>query len=255
MVRTSRPRTFWVLLVLAGPFSGCALVPKTRLDDCAKLSRSLQAETAQLKDSLVALRAQNRDYAQRAEADLSRIRALEDANQRFERIVLDYQQEREQLVSSYSQLRDQLRAAADSAPTALLDRLQEFGRSHPDCDVDPGASLVTLPSEALFETSSDRLRPEAETLLNDLARSLSGPGASDAALTIVGHENTPPVRLTGGPPPDNTSIRLDRAARLRDWLGTHGPISPTRIAVSDLGSQTPARGVEIRVRRQGSPRD
>ncbi len=49
--------------------AGCGLVPRTQLDECHKLSRTLQADAARLKDANLALAAQNRDYASTTPAE------------------------------------------------------------------------------------------------------------------------------------------------------------------------------------------
>jgi hypothetical protein len=96
---------------------GCSFVPKSRLDDCAKLNRSLQSEVAQLKDTTLKLRAHNEDLAQRALDDARRIEALDEANRRLERGVLAYQDERDRLLAAFEQFKAQLQAAADPIPT------------------------------------------------------------------------------------------------------------------------------------------
>ena len=79
----------WVALMGAG----CAMVPKSKLDDCHRESQAVQIETSQLKDAAVRLRDQNRDYAQRAVDDARRLRTLEEANARLEASVLAYQED------------------------------------------------------------------------------------------------------------------------------------------------------------------
>ncbi|HEX8203218.1 MAG TPA: hypothetical protein VF590_22265, partial [Isosphaeraceae bacterium] len=98
---------------------GCAVVPRSQLEECHKLSRSLQAETAQLKDAAINLRAHNQDLAQRAVADGRRIEELERVNRRLERSVAAYQEEREQLAASLERIKRQVASAADPLPTAL----------------------------------------------------------------------------------------------------------------------------------------
>ena len=49
--------------------SGCAIVPRSRMDECQKLSQTLRGDNARLKDRILALQGQNRDYAERAVDD------------------------------------------------------------------------------------------------------------------------------------------------------------------------------------------
>ncbi|MBX6313375.1 MAG: hypothetical protein IRY99_10740 [Isosphaeraceae bacterium] len=101
-----------VIAALAALCAGCALVPRSRLEDCHQRCQALQAEIAQLKDSVQALRTQNRDLVQRAVDDARRMHELEEANQRFEQSIAEYQNEREELFTRYEQLLRQIRAAA-----------------------------------------------------------------------------------------------------------------------------------------------
>jgi len=90
--------------------AGCGLVPRTQLDECHKLSRTLQADAARLKDANLALAAQNRDYAGRSVDDARRITSLEDHNRLYRQSVLGYQQERDRMVAAYDRLKADLQS-------------------------------------------------------------------------------------------------------------------------------------------------
>ena len=90
-------------LVLAG-FSGCAIVPRSRMDECQKLTQALRAENARLKDRVFALQGQNRDYAERAVDDGRRLAIQDEAIERLEHSVQAYQDERTRLEAAYKQL-------------------------------------------------------------------------------------------------------------------------------------------------------
>ena len=92
--------------------AGCGIVPRTQLDECHKLSRTLQAETARLKDANLALAAQNRDYAGRSVDDARRISSLEDQNRLYRQSILGYQQERDRMVAAYDRLKADLQTPA-----------------------------------------------------------------------------------------------------------------------------------------------
>src|SRR4051794_28118224 len=91
-----RTRGFWRA---AGPglcalaLAGCGLVPKSRLDDCHRLSQTLQAENSRLKDTSISLRSQNQDLNQRAEEDARRLRLQDEEIQRLVQSVSAYQEE------------------------------------------------------------------------------------------------------------------------------------------------------------------
>jgi len=114
--RSRSVRAFEGLLVgalLAFCPSGCAFVPKTRLDDAQKLVQGLRSENAQIKDSNLGLKVQNQDLTQRAVDDAQSIRALETANSQYERSIQGYQDEREQLRSAFNDLKEKIRASAN----------------------------------------------------------------------------------------------------------------------------------------------
>src|SRR5436305_15131515 len=82
--RWSRTRRL-LAVVAAGAWglSGCSFVPKSRLDECHRLSQTLQAEKDRLKDTAVSLRSQNQDLNQRAADDARRLRLQEEEVQRL----------------------------------------------------------------------------------------------------------------------------------------------------------------------------
>jgi hypothetical protein len=100
--RISRGRV--LALLVAGVFSGCAVVPGSRLDESQRLVHSLRAENARLKDQVLGLQAQNRDYADRALDDLRRLTARDQAIDRLERSVQAYQDDRDRLAAAYRRL-------------------------------------------------------------------------------------------------------------------------------------------------------
>jgi chemotaxis protein MotB len=102
--------------------TGCGVVPKSRLDDCHRLSQTLQADNTRLKDQAVNLRAQNQDLNQRAVDDGRRIRLQQEEIQRLVQSVSAYQQEREQVTAAFERLKSQIRTAAampEAAPAAV----------------------------------------------------------------------------------------------------------------------------------------
>ena len=63
----------WAALGLC---AGCALAPRSQVEECHQLSRTLRSENARLKDQLLVAQAQNRDFADRAEDDARRLAKL-----------------------------------------------------------------------------------------------------------------------------------------------------------------------------------
>ncbi len=129
MDEPSRPRWSRMLglvpLVGWGLLSGCAMIPRDRLDESQRLAQSLRDENARLKDEVVGLKTQNRDYADRALDDLRRLTARDDAIQRLEQNVQDYQDDRDRLAAAYRRLAVSLgRSAEDGAVESTSGRVE-----------------------------------------------------------------------------------------------------------------------------------
>jgi hypothetical protein len=84
--------------------AGCALAPRSQMDECQQLSRTLRSENARLKDQLLTAESQNQDYAERALDDASRLTRQDEAIERLEHSVQAYQDERARLESAFRQL-------------------------------------------------------------------------------------------------------------------------------------------------------
>jgi hypothetical protein len=95
-------------LFLAG--GGCGIVPKSRMDECQRLTQTLRSENARLKDRVLAVQGQNRDYAERAVDDARRLATQDEAIERLEHSVQAYQDERARLEAAYKQLASNLGA-------------------------------------------------------------------------------------------------------------------------------------------------
>jgi chemotaxis protein MotB len=249
-----------------GGLAGCSLVPKSRLDDCRRLSQTLQSENARLKDVTLSLRSQNQDLTQRAVDDARQLKVQGEAVQRLERSVLAYQAERDQLAAAFERMKRDLQVSANPLPKALLERFRAFAEAHPGCAFDLESAVLTISSAPLFEPGTDRLRPEAHVLLRAAAERLNDPEARDLDLLVVGHTEQPAVRRAGlaAPGPKHPHLGLDRASRVRDLLAGEGGLDAARIEVA--GHEAPpalddgraeempaARGrrIEIHLRRHG----
>jgi hypothetical protein len=107
-----------VLVVIAG----CAIVPRSRVDECQKLTQSLRADNARLKDRVLALQVQNRDYAERAVDDARRLAVQDEAIERLEHSVQAYQDDRTRLEAAYKQIVSNLGASETDGAVPRSDR-------------------------------------------------------------------------------------------------------------------------------------
>ncbi len=242
------------LAVVLGTVSGCAWVPRGRIDDCRQRAQVLQTENQQLRDVLVRVRQDNKDLAQRSLDDSRRLRAQDEAIRRYERSIADYQDERDQLHALLDQIRGQVRTAALAPPTtAMIGRLEAFVRDHPDGRLEPSRGTLLLRAGALFAPNRDTLTAEGEALLDALADALGGPGTPGLALRVAGTaaesanvvSSDADVRLASTNPQSPPTVGgasmidgLERARRIRDHLADRLGIDPSLVAVSAGGTTT-----------------
>ncbi len=127
-----QPRDIWAgrgmsSVVVLAVIAGCAIVPRSRMDECQQLTQSLRADNARLKDRVLALQGQNRDYAERAVDDARRLAVQDEAIERLEHSVQAYQDERTRLEAAYKQLVSNLGVAGPDAEPARGDAPGETG--------------------------------------------------------------------------------------------------------------------------------
>jgi outer membrane protein OmpA-like peptidoglycan-associated protein len=238
--------------------TGCAVVPKSRLDEAAKVTQALRAENAQLRDQALSLRSDNEDLSERALGDARRIAALEQSVDRLETSVQGYIDEREDMVDKYERFRRLARVSTGSDLSAKLnDRLRRFASAHPGTTFDEASGVVSVASDTLFAPGSDRLRPEASRWLDDCAAILADAEARPLPMVVSARPPTDSaVRLastdrTATPPTD-----LARAQRVRDALASRAGRDPARVGVAGLGASRSASGpgrIEIALGGEGTP--
>jgi chemotaxis protein MotB len=98
--------------------AGCAVVPRSRLEDCHKLSQRLQAETLQLKDSALRLREQNHDLTQRAVDDARRLRTVEGENRELKQSILAYQENTRRIEAEFDRIKRLVEGSPSDSPLA-----------------------------------------------------------------------------------------------------------------------------------------
>jgi outer membrane protein OmpA-like peptidoglycan-associated protein len=230
-----------ILILLSLLNSGCAFVPKSRLDAAAKLTRTLRTENAQLKDSTLSLKGENADLSRRALDDSRKLATLEDANGRLETSVQAYIDEREDLNDAFQRFKRQAQASVVAPSSALQSRLKSFSNGRPGTTYDAETGLISVEADRLFLPASDRLRPDAAAWLDDCASILADPEAKQRPLMVLGHASDSPVRLasTDDAAQSPTDLSLARAIRIRDALAERTHRDPARIGIAALGTSRP----------------
>jgi hypothetical protein len=232
------------LMGMAAIAPGCAVVPRTELEECHQLCRSLQAETSQLKDTALRLRSQNEDLTQRAVADTRRLGELEEDNRGLRRDVAAYRDEREQLVAAFERLKQQVVASIDSDPTAMLDEV----RTPAEVASGPETPPLTIPASRLFLAGSDRWTPDADILLREAASRIATGGHSSVEVAGIGARSAV-LRTSAGAPPDGPGeLPGARARRVAERLRTLLPSATVEVS----GRDGPLEGPDGRADREDS---
>jgi hypothetical protein len=135
-----------VALSLVG--GGCGIVPKSRMDECQRLTQTLRSENARLKDRILAVQGQNRDYADRAVDDARRLAAQDNAIERLDYSVQAYQDDISRLEALYKKFASNL-----GAPELSKDEPQ--GRAQPSEMTRSVAQPPSHQSQATASTQGD----------------------------------------------------------------------------------------------------
>lgn len=82
-------------------------------------------------------------------------------------------------------------------PPAVTKSIQELSEKYPGLFAfDKDTGLLRFRADAMFDSGSAEVKPEAEAALGKLAKILNEEGASDRKLSIIGHTDTDPVVKT-----------------------------------------------------------
>ena len=105
-----------LLLLLLLAASGCALAPKSQVEDARARVQSLQAENQRLREIALNVRGRNRVLVQRAIDDSRLLQAREGAIEEYETYLAAARAEREELLAIVDEIRAQARSAAADLP-------------------------------------------------------------------------------------------------------------------------------------------
>ncbi|MGE3821463.1 MAG: hypothetical protein AB7I30_18795 [Isosphaeraceae bacterium] len=257
--------------LLAGLGSGCGVVPRSKLDECHRLSQTLRSENGRLKDATMALRSRNQDLSERAVDDARRLTAQDEALQRLEKSVIAYQSERDALAAAFNELKRQVRLSANPRPdareatsatfepsglTPVMEVENPFesgplqtlaaSRENQGWTFDPETQTLFVPADALFEPGTARVSPEAATTLSTMADVLKrtlreGEGVDLIGRAAPGDQDVRRASLASEgegalPEPSSEAARrylgASRAAIVRDQLLGAGGFEPERVRMS-----------------------
>ncbi len=260
----SRParNALMVLAWLIAGFSGCGLVPKSRVEDCHRVSQTLRVENDRLKDLTLELRTQNQDLSQRAVDDARQIAAKNEANERLVKSVQAYQAERDKLAEAFLSLEQKVRMAVSPHPAARPRALKAFVDAHPDWSFDAARMTLSAPTSRLFDRGTAALTPDADTALQSLAAEFQGNDAEALSLEVIGPSAEAPVALAVFSPSGDGQVNsassrflsIARAAKVRDRLAAVSGLDPSHVRLAPPEQPSTAslpdgsdRRIEIRI--------
>ncbi|MBD3672482.1 MAG: OmpA family protein [Planctomycetaceae bacterium] len=131
---------------------------------------------------------------------------LQTANQR----LANLNSEREQLHNRYVSLLNQ---SKNPLGNDLTKKFEELARLYPEFEFDPETGVSKFHSDILFDSGSDKLKSTSKQLLNDFARLINDPAASQFHILVVGHTDDKPIAhsSTMQKHPTNWHLSTDRA--------------------------------------------
>jgi len=124
---------------------------------------------------------------------------------------------------------------------ADLDRaLKELAANYPDAvEYDPSRGAVRWKSDLTFEKGSDEVRSGAQQSLQEFARIVASPSASQFEVIVVGHtDNLPIGPVTGRKHPTNWNLSTNRAVSVVQTLHRFG-LDYTRMGAMGYGEHHP----------------
>ncbi|MDG2390963.1 MAG: OmpA family protein [Planctomycetaceae bacterium] len=148
---------------------------------------------------------------------------LQTANQRLANI----NSERDQIHSRYVSLLNQ---SKNPLGNDLTQKFQELARLYPEFDFDPETGVSKFHSDILFDSGSDRLKSTSSKLLNDFARLINDPAASQFHILVVGHTDDKAIKAsaTKQKHPSNWHLSTNRANSVVMALSNSG-VKETRM--------------------------
>lgn len=203
------------------------------VERCEVLERDLADERAKA----LALE-QEREGLQRELGTSSALAStLRDENQRMDAMSRKLQRQMDDVLARGMNPVEvvQVRLPAD------LDRaLKELAANYPDAvEYDPSRGAVRWKSDLTFEKGSDEVRSGAQRSLQEFARIVASPSASQFEVIVVGHtDNLPIGPVTGRKHPTNWNLSTNRAVSVVQTLHRFG-LDYTRMGAMGYGEHHP----------------
>jgi len=217
--------------------SGCAMVPKSRLDAAMAYNCQLQRQNRDACAQLENLKVQNQELANKNLDLEDQVAAQEKMLSNYERRRAEWDRDLEDLRGRFAGMDGQ-----SQLPSKVRYNLQNFAQRYPDfVDVDPETGISKFKSDVLFDSGQAHLRPESERVLRDFAKIFQDPSGRALQIMVVGHTDTQQIRKpeTKARYESNWDLSTDRANAVVKYLEGSG-IEGTRMGAVGYGPYQPA---------------
>ncbi|HUO07809.1 MAG TPA: OmpA family protein [Phycisphaerae bacterium] len=238
--RLPRPSHRILAMLIVGLFlaasTGCVSMDEhKRLQTAFDQSR---AQLAEAENDLNAARARNAELEARV-AELNRLVGLggNDALRR-ERDLLA--QQLADLQKKYNDLLA-LNANTPALPEDINNALRQLADKYPDLlEFDERLGMVRFKSDLTFDLGSTEVKPRAKEALAQFATILNMPEIAQQEITVVGHTDDVPIRLskTMQMNPSNWILSTNRAWAVSSVLRSDG-VAENRVSAAGWGDQRP----------------
>lgn len=165
--------------------------------------RAVSARAAELYDQTVSLQGEIGSYqsslahveqekAQMAEESARLQSSLKIAEERIANLT----GERGELHGRYEDL---LTGGGNRSPLSdeATRRLQELAERHPQLEFDPATGVSKFSADLLFNSGSDIVRDEGDTILQEFASLVNAADTQGFSILVVGHTDDKPIRRAG----------------------------------------------------------
>lgn len=145
-------------------------------------------------------------------------------------------------------LRDQDKRELEAARSELEKRLS--GQKGVSVGMDERGVVVTFVSEVLFDSGKAKVRPEADEVLDKVARVINDKVA-DKNIAIEGHTDNEPIKKSGWK--SNWELSTARATSVLHYLENKGT-APNRLQATGFGEYRPVDSNDTKEGRQKNRR-
>ncbi|MBN2022819.1 MAG: OmpA family protein [Pirellulales bacterium] len=224
-----------VLGLLALASGGC-LAPQSRVDALTTQNRALSEQNRAQLAEIENLKIHGRNIENQLRRTEEELALIDDGVGSDGQRLADFRRQHEAI-------KEQLRGGPMLVPPAVGGQLAAISREHPELKFDPRTGIAKLDTDILFDSGQDDLKPGAEKVLADLAKTLKRAEAEGLRVMVVGHTDDRAIAKRSAREQFPTNLHLSTARalavarRLRELgvaqdqmgvagFGSHQPIAP-----------------------------